>query len=311
MLAFLFQFIMCREFLDFMFPRKTSLNVIGRIMPKEGTLKKVLIFAGHHDSAYQFNWARYLKYGYFLAVGVIFWGVIAIALRTGSSLAGIIFENDNFRNFGQISLRNLYLPIIPSLIFAFFFLGSGKNGGNVPGAADNLSGSGLAVSVGRIIKENPEIVPPHTEVRLISFGSEEAGMRGSMRYVEKHYKELVEHDAELCNFETVTYPEITILTSDCNGLVKNSRQVVNALAEAAQRAGVPYRVKPFPFGGAGTDASPFSKAGIKASCILPLKYPQQMIQFYHQPWDNYDILTEEPLINTLKIAVEWIRGSSV
>ncbi len=66
LLAFLFQFILCREFLDFLFPKKTSVNVIGRIPSKEGKVKKILIFAGHHDSAYQFTWVRYLKYGYFL-----------------------------------------------------------------------------------------------------------------------------------------------------------------------------------------------------------------------------------------------------
>lgn len=309
LLAFVFQFILCREFLDFLFPKKNSLNVIGKIPPKEGPVKKILIFAGHHDSAYQFNWVRYLKYGYFLAVAVIFWGVISIALNTGFSLAGFIFDSERLIDLGQITLRNLYLPVIPALVFAFFFLGSGKNGGTVPGAADNLSGSALAISVGRILKQNPEIIPPHTEIRLISFGSEEAGMRGSLRYVEKHLGELKEHDAELCNFETVICPVITILTSDCNGFVRNSRHVVDALAEAARRAEVPHRIKPFPFGGAGTDASPFSAAGIKASCLLPLKYPGQMVKFYHQPSDNYDILTPEPLINTLKIAIEWIKGT--
>ena len=79
------------------------------------------------------------------------------------------------------------------------------------------------------------------EIRFISFGSEEAGLRGSRRYVKRHMDELKCLDARLLNFETVVHPEIDILTSDLNGTVKNSPEMVKSVVAAAQRAGVPYK----------------------------------------------------------------------
>jgi hypothetical protein len=35
--------------------------------------------------------------------------------------------------------------------------------------------------------------------------------------------------------------------------------------------------------------------------------PQQMVAFYHQKWDRPEVLTTEPLLNVLKVAVEWLR----
>jgi hypothetical protein len=306
--AFVFEFVMCREFLDFLFPKGRSVNVVGRIAPESGRTERILIFSGHHDSAYEFTWASRLKIGYYLAVAVIFWGVIAISVKTGLHALGLALGGERLLNLGAIGRLNLLVPIAPSLILAFFFLGSGKNGGTVPGAADNLSGSMVAVSLGRLLKENHDFIPDDTEIRIISFGCEEAGMRGAKRYVKRHLGELKEKNAEVCNFEVVADPVVTILTSDCNGFVRNSLEVVEGLAAAARAAGVPHRVRPFPFGGAGTDACAFSEAGIKASCLLPVVYPRHLIRFYHQPADNWDVLTPEPLVNALKVSLEWVRS---
>ena len=302
------EFVYCREFVDFLLPKKPSLNVVGTIKPRENQeVKKILIFGGHHDSAYQFTWARYLKYGYYVSIAIILWGVLAVAVKTGIYLIGIALDLPGCVDFGSIGKMDLLIPIGPAGFFAFFFLGTGKNGGQVPGAADNLSGCMLSVAVGKILMRHTELIPDHTEIRLISFGCEEAGMRGSRRYVERHYDELKEKDAMFFNIETVTDTVVNIMKSDCNGLCKNSPEMVQSVVDAAEQAGVRYRVRSLPFGGAGSDAYPFSEAGVKAACILPIRYPQQLIRFYHQPSDNYDILTLEPFEVTLKLAVEWTR----
>ena len=82
--------------------------------------------------------------------------------------------------------------------------------------------------------------------------------------------------------------------------------MVKSVAAAAERAGVPYQVKPA-WLGAGSDAAPFSQAGLKATTLLPFRMPQQMVAFYHQKWDRPEILTIEPLLNVLKLAFEWVR----
>jgi len=95
-------------------------------------------------------------------------------------------------------------------------------------------------------------------------------------------------------------------TSDVNG-VKNSPEMVASVVAAAERAGVPYKVEA-PFFGTGNDSGPFSRAGLKAATLLPFKMPQQIVAFYHQKRDRPEVLTIEPLLNVLKLALEWVRS---
>ena len=94
----------------------------------------------------------------------------------------------------------------------------------------------------------------------LSFGSEEAGLRGSRRYVERHLDELKRLEARLLNIETVAHPEIAILTLDTSGTVKNSPEMVKSVVAAAERAGVPYQVQPAAIG-VGTDCGPLQQGG--------------------------------------------------
>ena len=74
----------------------------------------------------------------------------------------------------------------------------------------------------RFLVENPAYIPDDTEIRFITFGSEEAGLRGSRRYVERHLDELKRLEARMLNYEIIAYPVISILNSDVNGTVRNS-----------------------------------------------------------------------------------------
>jgi Zn-dependent M28 family amino/carboxypeptidase len=268
----------------------------------------LLILSGHHDSALENTWFRFLGYGFYVTIPTIFIGIIVMLAMSIIQLKGMITANAGITGSGTLGWVMLVYPIIPSVIFALFFTRGGKNGGTVPGAADNLSSNALSVAMCRFLTNNSSYIPDDTEIRFISFGSEEAGLRGSRRYVERHLNELKRLDARLLNSETIAYPEITILTSDVNG-VKNSPEMVKIVTAAAERSGVPYKVKPYPVGGGGSDAGPFSHAGIKAATLLPFKVPQQIVAFYHQKWDRPEILTMEPLLNVLKLTFEWINNS--
>jgi Zn-dependent M28 family amino/carboxypeptidase len=158
----------------------------------------------------------------------------------------------------------------------------------------------------RFLVNNPACIPADTEIRFISFGSEEAGLRGSRRYVERHLEELKRLDARLLNFETVADPEIRILKAEGNGAVKASPEMVKSVVAAAERAGVSFKVEA-PWLGVGSDAAPFCRAGLQATTLLPFRFPHQVVDFYHQKWDCPEVLTIEPLLNVLRLAFEWIR----
>lgn len=305
----IFEYIFYFEFVDPFFKKKKSVNVVGTLR-KPGTqnVKRLLILSGHHDSALEITWIRFLGYGFYIIIPTMFLGVIAMFVMSLIQLAGMITINDDIVRSGTLGWTMLIYPVVPSVIFAMFFTRGGKNGGTVPGAADNLSASALSVAMCGFLARNSSYIPEDVEIRFVSFGSEEAGLRGSRRYVARHLEELKRLDARLLNFETVAHSEIAILTSDVNGTVKNSPEMVKSVIRAAAYAGVPYKVKPFPIGGGGSDAGSFSQAGLKAATLLPFKIPQQIVAFYHQKWDDPAILTIEPLLNVLKLTFEWVRN---
>ena len=308
LLPLIFEFILSFEFTDPLFRKKQSINVIGALR-KPGTknVKRLLILSGHHDSAWEDNWLRWLGYGFFFATATMFIGMFTLLAVSVIQLTGLIASNTEIVSIGTLGWVVLVYPIGPAIIFAIFWHRKGKNGGIVPGAMDNLSACALAVAMCRFLVKNPAYIPDDTEIRFVSFGSEEAGLRGSRRYVARHLDELKRLDARLLNYEMVVHPVIAILTSEVNGTVKNSPEMVKSVVAAAERAGVPYKVQPAFLGTAG-DAGPFSRAGLKATTLNPFKFPQQMVAFYHQKWDTPEVLTIEPLLNVLKLTFEWIRN---
>ncbi len=302
------EYVRYSEFVDPLFKKKQSVNVIGTLRrPETESVKRLLILSGHHDSAWENTWIGSLGYGFYVTVPTILIGLITMLAMSIVQLAGMIIDSADIVRIGTLHWGMLVYPIGPAVIFAMFFNRGRKNGGTVPGAADNLSASALAVAMCRFLVGNPSYIPADTEIRFISFGSEEAGLRGSRRYVERHLDELKRLDVRLLNVEMVAHPEIAILTSDVNG-VKNSPEMVVSVVAAADRAGVPYKVKPYPTGGGGSDAGSFSQAGLKAATLLPFNVPQQIVAFLHQKGDGPEVLTIEPLSNVLKLAFEWIRN---
>ncbi len=305
-LPFIFEFIYYREWYDPFFIKKHSVNVIGTLR-KPGTenVKRLLILSGHHDSAPENTWLHFLGYGFFLLTAAWILAFIALPVMGLIQLAGVIAGNDGIVRFGTLGWILLAYPVLPAILFGLFFNRGWKDGGTVPGAADNLSACASVLAMCRFLVNNPANIPDDTEIRFVSFGAEEAGLRGSRHYVERHLAELKSLDARLLNLETIAHPEIAILTSEMNGLVKNRPEMVRDVVAAAERAGIPYKLAPATLG-VGNDAGPFSQAGLKATTLLGFKMPQQMVAFYHQDRDRPEVLTVEPLFNVLKLALEWV-----
>jgi hypothetical protein len=333
-LLFIFEFILGMELVDPFFRKKQSENVIGKLR-KPGTtkVKRLLILSGHHDSAPE-NMGlrllsyvnrlltqkdrrdsvredarlRFLGYAFYFISATFFLGFISILTMSIIQLVGTITGDAGTIRIGTLGWALLVYPMAPSIIFGLFSIKAGKNGGTVPGAVDNLSACALVVAMCRFLAQNPSYIPDDTEIRFITFGSEEAGLRGSRRYVKRHQDELKRLDARILNFEMIAHSEINILTTDANGTVKNSQEMVKSVVAAAKRAGVPHKVQSAS-PGVNTDAVFFSRAGLRATTLIPFKSPQQMVAFYHQKWDTPDVLSIEPLLNVLQLSLEWIRNN--
>jgi len=312
------EFFNYREFIDPLFKSRNSQNVIGKIYPKE-EVKKILIFSGHHDSALQFNLLTYLKIGYpiviFLGLGIMFlWLLVSIVVIL------LILINLFFYELFFLFVLILFLIGTPAFIGLFLFVPFGEKANKVPGAVDNLSAVAIVLALGKILKKNKEIVPNNTEIRLISFGCEEAGLRGAFRYVEKHFDELKRFEAECINMDAIhSKDNITIIDFEPSTRTKHSEIVVEKIINAAKSSQI--KIKASAIGGSstfekiigqitgGTDATAFSKAGIKAANISAMDL-KQMLGFYHQPTDTLDKIEKESLERVLQICIAYIMNES-
>lgn len=175
-LTFFMEYMGYSEFVDFLFPARQSLNVIGTLRrPGTASATRLLIMSGHHDSAFENNWFRLLGYGFYVTIPTIVFGLVAVLTASAIQLAGLVAGSAGTIRAGTMGWVVLVYPVLPAAVFAFFFSRGGKNGGTVPGAADNLSASALALAMCRFLVRNPAHIPADTEIRFISFSGEEAG----------------------------------------------------------------------------------------------------------------------------------------
>lgn len=307
--VFIFQFLLAKEWLDPLFRKGVSLNVIGSLRrPGTREVKRLLILSGHHDSAWENNWLRWLG-KWFMALSAVFMlGLLGMPLISVFQL----FERLNgMAIIAQTGAPDCLIPALlvgPAVIFTLFFQRRGQGGGLVPGAVDNLSACAVTAAMARFLARHPDLIPADTEIRFITFGSEEAGLRGSKRYARRHLDELRRLNARLLNYEMIAHPLVSILSTDQNGFAKTSPAMVESLVKAAGQSGVPYKVQQSGLGTA-TDAASFLQAGLQAATLIPFKMPEQLAEFYHQCTDTPDKLNPEAMMNVLKVTAEWLEGS--
>ena len=306
------EFFNYKEFIDPLFRKKSSQNVIGKFCSK-GELKQIIIFSSHIDSALQFNLLKWLKWGFLiLAFGgiiiILVWLILSV-INLVLMISGLVIFRTLFFNVA------IWLLIIgsPCFIGLFLFVPFGDKGNVVPGAVDNLSSCSVIVGLGRYLKQNIEIIPDNTEIRLISFGCEECGLRGAFRYVEDHLEELRKYDAILVNMDGLeTTDKFAIIEYEPTTRTKHSPEVVNKLIEATKTVNIP--AKRFGAGklektlgrlSGGSDAAAFSKARIKAGFINSADWKTRS-SYYHQSTDTPDKIQPGTLESALKICIAFI-----
>ncbi len=313
------EFFNYREFVDKLFKERDSENVVGKIKAK-GETKKIIIFSGHHDSALQFNLLRYLKIGYaivlFLALGIFFFWIFISLIIFSLTIGGIFLGYSViYAWFYDLTMWIFIIGIVP-IIVLFFFVSSGEKANKVPGAIDNLSAVAVVLAVGRYLKKHKDIIPNNTEIRLVSFGCEEAGLRGAYRYAKAYSDELKKFDANVINMDGIqSVKNRFIIAFEPTTRTKHSEEVVQRLIEGSKLVGAEAKI----FGSSGlekfigqisggTDAAALSKAGVKASTIMTMEL-KKFIKFYHQPTDRVNMIDKGALEIALKICLGYLLNA--
>lgn len=178
-----------------------------------------------------------------------------------------------------------------------------------PGAFDNLSGVAVVLGIGKYLygnKTNDKIFPKHTRIHLISFAGEEAGLRGSKRYIKSHFKELKETGAIVINMDGLAKKDIIIVIDKESGIgAKHKPEVVKSLYKITKDINDKAKMGSLPFG--ATDAAAFSKKGIAATCLGGLNLKEELAPYYHTRNDTPEVIEEEALGQAVQICVEYLK----
>ncbi|WP_042146765.1 M28 family peptidase [Paucisalibacillus sp. EB02] len=161
-----------------------------------------------------------------------------------------------------------------------------------PGASDNASGVGVNLELARVLSN----MQTDTEIRFLTFGGEEFGLRGSRHYVSTLSEEELDRSVGMFNFDMVgsaNAGDMIMFTVD-----GERNTITNLAASSSLRV-----FEPLTYGRVGrSDHQPFHDAGIASAAFsyAPLE-PE-----YHQPTDTIEKLSMEKLEN-----MAYVVGSAV
>ncbi|MBD3229836.1 MAG: M28 family peptidase [Candidatus Lokiarchaeota archaeon] len=273
--------------------------MIGEIVPKEVEPERILIFSGHHDSAYEFNLIKWGKGKYMIPLPVL--ALIPLFMILINSIWTLIYSLifNSYRPNVIISLI-INVPFFPFLVLFYFF--TSKHA--VLGAMDNLSAVSVCLGISKYLSENKnsQFYPKHTKVLFISFGSEEAALRGSKKFVSRHYDRI--KNATLINFESIAKKDL-IKVIKKEQTAKLSDQLCKEIIKITDQIKIKCEIRALFFGTGGTDATSFAKAGIKATTIIG--QPIGPVSYYHTQDDTIDVIEKESLRYALEIALHYIK----
>lgn len=290
---FMGHFVSYGHWLDFLYKKQESWNLVAELKPKKD-IRKVIILSAHMDSTPEFIWWYYLRdFGGFLT----FLASILIVI-----LPLLMFVLEYLKLSFYPVQAGIYLLSL-SLLSLFFIHGKTI----IPGVQDNLGGISVISSVISSLRQNHKEALRHTLVRLIAFGSEEPGLRGSYAYVTQHINELKKEKAELLNFDGLLHPDkICLLSHEINMAVSHEKISIRKMQKSMSKAGLKPLTGILTVG--ATDAASFSHAGISAISVIALPL-HRLDATYHTRRDNLDCLIPETLEKARRIALDYIRSA--
>lgn len=285
-IVFFFHFLMYKDWLDVFYPKLTSRNVTGTIEP-QGKAKQTIIISGHIDSTPEFIWWYYFSD----------WG-IRIMLVAGAAFVtlplfyagSLIFGYQPFLSYGW------YCYAFMSVFSLSLFFIHGKI--VVDGAQDNLSGVAVALFAAKNLLKDGKTVLQHTRLKIVSFGSEETGLKGSKAYEQKH-RETLRNKSYVINLDGILdINEIHIVTYELSVNTRHDKKLVKTLGNALRENGMEIKTGIIPVG--ATDASSFTRKGIPAVSVVGLAL-DKLHPTYHTRRDTIEHLNNHTLEKMAKV----------
>ncbi len=292
-LMFVFEFLLYRKFVDFLFPKAISKNVYAVRKP-HGETKRRIIFGGHADAAWEWTYSLHGQIKTLApviggAIGGLFISVIFIP-------AYLIAGTPDFNRFWNV-ISIILLIFIPAYIAIMFFINWKVI---VDGANDNLTACFASMAILKEMAEN-DFRFENTEVGCLITGSEEAGLRGAKAFSKKHAEELNKIDTVIIPLETLREcRHLAVYTRDQTGTVHNDEALADLLIAAGKKVGQDLpRADIYP---GSTDAAAFTQAGLRSVGLGGVDHDPQL--YYHTRHDSYDNISPECIEKAIEISYE-------
>ena len=292
-----FEFLLYREYVDFLFPKKTSRNVMARRSPS-GELKRRIIFGGHTDAVNEWTYSLHggLK-SLAPVMGGSIGGLIAISIFNIVWICYAIFGAGTYESKFWLVAGIIQLILVPFFIAICFFINWKVI---VDGANDNLTANFIAMGVLKEMADN-DFRFQNTEVCALLSGSEEAGIRGAVAYAKAHKEDLSDVETIFIALDTIREIEqLQIYTQGCTGTQKNSNAVSEVIYEAGVNCGI--EMKETDIYPGAIDAEGFSRYGLLASGFCGVNHDPKT--YYHTRLDTPDNMSEECINLSLDICIE-------
>jgi hypothetical protein len=298
--VFALECIRYKLFLDPLFRKRTSYNVVGRQNPAGQATRRVILNA-HPDAAYEWR-LHYRCPGrlfrmmmlYLLATPFLkcIADVAVLALYYGAGQAYV-------DPWGVVGL--VQFVFVPAGVIGLFFTNFRQVS---PGANDDLSGTFIAIAVAKHLREADERLQ-NTELMILITGSEEAGLRGAKHYVKTHKRELQDRDTIVVTLDTIRdLDHLYVYNRDMNGMVRHDPTVCRLLRDAGARCGLDLPYASVYLG--ATDATAFTQEGIPAAALCAMD--PSPADFYHTRRDNWDIMSAACIRKAIEVILEAIRA---
>ena len=295
------EFLMYKQFDDFLFPKQTSHNLIATKKPK-GEVKRRIVMVGHSDS--QFEWPINLLLGGLKAKLLVeVPAVVGLVISTIFSLICWIVSKGAAAN-SITSARWFFIMFfiigiffVPFEISFIFFQSWTKS---VPGASDNLSGCYVGIGTLKALRE-AGIDMENTEIQVICSGSEEAGLRGAKAYAKAHEKELKEIPTVVIGLDTFRDLEfMAVYDRDLSGTLQHDWGAKYLIKNAAANCGFDLKFESIYIG--ACDAAAFEQRGIPSTGFAAMD--PAPADYYHTRNDTPENLRPEAITAAIEIMCE-------
>jgi hypothetical protein len=283
LILFVFEFILYWEFIDPLYPAKQSVNVVGIIKPS-GDVTQRIILCGHTDSMYEW-WYNYLG-GHVLFTIIVLVSLVGLLV---TFICQIVLYQEYANWFAVAQL--FWLPFYGALLFFTNWVRI------VQGANDNLTGCMAAIGVAKYLSDN-QIRFEHTEVRILTSGCEESGLRGAKAYGKQHPPDNIE--TAFIAFDTIRQlDQMKIYNRDMTATVALDQRVCNIMQKGGQLAGLNLDFGWIYFG--STDAAAAQQAGYPSGSFVAMEFLPA--DFYHTRRDNIENLDPYVIGHAIDLAI--------